>query len=290
MTTPSQVPQRSIQSMLRSGVVVEQLTTYINKDEAGRVVASVLGIVNGNAVLQQCSNESILNAVLTGISMGLNVNPSLGQCYIVPYQNKKKITGEDGHTREIKVWEAQFQIGYKGFIQLALRTGLYETMNVTEVREGEFKGEDKLTGEYEFEWEKDDVKREKLPVIGYVGYIKLNSGFRKSRYMTKDKVLAHAKKYSQSFRSGYGLWKTDFDAMAKKTVLKLLISKDGVTTSVLERAMLADQAVVEEDSFAYIDNKKKNEEANKSSNDEMVSKRVIDLEEEDNHDNDPAAK
>lgn len=251
----SDVPQRSIQSILRSGETIERFANYVGQEEAGHVVASVMGVVNNNKVLQQCSNESVLSAALTGVSLGLNVNPALGQAYIVPYRNKKKIKDENGKEREEWVWEAQFQIGFKGFLQLALRTREYTRLNVTEIREGEYKGENIITGDYEFEPVKDKAEREKLPVVGYVAYLRLTSGFEKMLYMTKEEVDKHAKRYSQAYKNGYGLWKTDFDMMAMKTVLKLLISKYGPTSSKkLQTAFLADQAVVEEDSFSYIDN------------------------------------
>lgn len=258
-------PQRSLQSYLRSSVVKDELVASVGQSRANTVVASLMSLVNNNIVLQECEPKTVFAAALTAASLDLPINPSLGQAYIIPFNNKVKV-GEETHTKRngdtytkpIFKWvkQAQFQMGYKGFIQLCLRSGKYELIHVNDVRDGEYKGMDRMTGEHRFEFIEDDEQRKKVPVIGFVAYIKLTTGFHKSLYMTNDELLAHAKKYSKSFKDGYGQWVDDFDAMAKKTVLKLLIDKFGIKTSQIEKAMISDQAELDDEGNAsYVDNK-----------------------------------
>lgn len=250
-------PQRSLQSYLRSSVVKDELIASVGQSRANTVVASLMSLVNNNIVLQECEPKTVFAAALTAASLDLPINPSLGQAYIIPFNNKVK-DGTDSKGKAIYRWvkQAQFQMGYKGFIQLCLRSGKYELIHVNDVRDGEYKGMDRMTGEHRFEFIDDDEKRAQQAVIGYVAFIKLTTGFHKSLYMTNDELLAHAKKYSKSYQNGYGMWVDDFDAMAKKTVLKLLIDKWGIKTSQIEKAMIADQAELDEEGNAsYVDNK-----------------------------------
>lgn len=250
-------PQRSLQSYLRSSVVKDELIASVGQSRANTVVASLMSLVNNNIVLQECEPKTIFAAALTAASLDLPINPSLGQAYIIPFNNKVK-DGTDSKGKAIYRWvkQAQFQMGYKGFIQLCLRSGKYELIHVNDVRDGEYKGMDRMTGEHRFEFIDDDEKRAQQAVIGYVAFIKLTTGFHKSLYMTNDELLAHAKKYSKSYQNGYGMWVDDFDAMAKKTVLKLLIDRWGIKTSQIEKAMIADQAELDDDGNAnYVDNK-----------------------------------
>ena len=182
--------------------------------------------------------KSILLACLTAASLDLPINQSLGFAYIIPYKNNK--TGE---------MVAQFQMGYKGFIQLAQRSGQFKTINVSEVREGELTAQNNLTGESEFVW--THIDRDKLPVIGYVAYMRLINGFEKSLYMTVEELKKHGLKYSKTFKLGFGLWKDEFDTMAKKTAIKLLLARYAPMTTDMQTAQLADQAVVGE---GYVDN------------------------------------
>lgn len=184
--------------------------------------------------------------------MNLPINPNLGFAYIIPYKSNK--TGK---------YEAQFQMGYKGFIQLAQRSGQFKRINATDVREGELLGVNRLSGELNIEWIEDEKERNTKPVVGYIGYFKLLNGFEKELYMTVEELQSHGKKYSQSFKRGYGLWADEFDTMAKKTVLKLLISKYGALTTNLQEAILADQSAVGEDGYNYIDNKPEESEVKK---------------------------
>lgn len=253
-------PTVSLQAYIRSGSVQKVIEESIGKNSAD-FTTSLLSTVNSNPVLQDCPPESVIKAAITAAAMHLPIDPNLGFAYIIPYNNKKKIKEVNPETgvvtwREEWVTEAQFQLGYKGFIQLAQRSGEFERINATDIREGELKKIDRLSGELDIEWVEDNTARNKLPVIGYIGYFKLLNGFKKELYMTKAELENHAKKYSKSFAKGYGLWRDEFDTMAKKTVLKLLISKYGQLSTSLQKAVQADQAVVEEDSFNYIDNDK----------------------------------
>lgn len=245
MSENNQVTHKpTLQAFLRSGEVQNRIDAAL-RDRAQQFTTSMMSAVNQNVMLQDCEPWSVLTAGITAASMDLPVEPGLGYAYIIPYWDNKN-----------KIRKAQFQLGAKGFKQLALRSGQYKTINVTDVRETEYKGLDRLTGELRFKWFKSEEARAKRPVIGYVAYIELNGGFRKSLYMTVEELTAHAKKYSQSYQKGYGQWVDDFDSMARKTVMKLLISKDGITSTQLQKALLADQAAVEEDSYQYVDNDK----------------------------------
>lgn len=255
-------PTVSLQAYIRSGAVQQVIEESIGGKNAGDFTTSLLSVVNTNPVLQDCPPETVIKAAITAAAMKLPIDPNLGLAYIIPYNNKIKtkelVTREDGSTfeRTVENWQmqAQFQLGYKGFIQLAQRSGQFKRINATDVREGEYKGIDRRSGELDIEWEQDEDKRSKAKVVGYLGYFRLLNGFEKELYMTVEELNKHAKKYSKSFAKGYGLWSDQFDVMAKKTVLKLLISKYGALSTSLQEAILADQAAVEEDGYKYIDN------------------------------------
>jgi recombination protein RecT len=241
----------SLQAYLRSDEVQQRIEKLLG-DRGPQFITSLMSVVNNNIVLQDCTKKSVLSAAITAAGLDLPVNPNLGHAYIIPYRNKKK----DANGKFYYEMEATFQIGAKGFKQLALRSGQYKLINSTDVREGEYKGENRLTGELAFEWVEDDTQRAKLPIIGYVSYFELRSGFKNALYMTVAELKAHAKQYSKSYQKGYGQWVDDFDSMARKTVMKLNISRDGITSTQLQTALLADQAAVEEDSYNYVDNEK----------------------------------
>ena len=211
-------------------------------DKKASFVNNITALVSNNATLQVCKPDTLMFACLKATALDLPLDQNLGFAYVLPYKDNKK-----GETL------AQFQMGYKGFVQLALRTGQFKTLNATDVREGELVSEDFVTGELTF---KKADKREALPVIGYVAYFKLLNGFEKYLYMTAAEMKAHALRFSQTYKRGYGLWadKEMFDAMAKKTVLKLLLSKYAPLSVEMQSALKADQAVISEnDSVNYVD-------------------------------------
>lgn len=221
-------------------------------ENAGSFINSVLTAVNSNSKLKQCSSATILSAASTAATLKLPIIPSLGFAYIVPF----KLQGE---------YQAAFQIGWKGFVQLAMRSGQYRRMNASKVCEGQIKEIDFVTGE--------PVIGEKISekVIGYIAYFELINGFSKILYMTQEEMQEHARKFSQSYaydlRSGKktSVWSNDFESMAKKTILKLLLSKYGImnidsSSAEMAKALAADQSVIQEDGdYRYIDNESKAE-------------------------------
>lgn len=224
--------QLTIAQYVKTDAVSKRLNDLLGK-RAPQFITSLVSAANNDKNLAACEPQSVVTAALTAASLDLPVNSNLGFAYLIPYRN-----GKDGTT------SCQFQMGYKGFIQLAQRSGFYKTINASEVREGEIVKQDRLSGEIEFAWIDDDTEREKKKIIGYVAYFRLLNGFEKTFYWTKEKCEAHAKKYSKNYaKYGSGLWKDAFDDMAKKTVLKLLISKFGPLNTQLQKALDEDQTV-----------------------------------------------
>ena len=220
---------------------------YIKKtlgDRAKQFTASLIAAANNDKSLVTCKPKSVVTAAMAAASLDLPINSNLGFAYLIPYKNKIKTVDKNGKTVWAEETVCQFQMGYKGFIQLAQRSGLYKTINVTEVHEGEIASQDRLSGEIEFAWIDDDVEREKKPVVGYVAYFRLLNGFEKVLYWTKEKCEAHAKKYSKNYaKYGSGLWKDAFGDISMKTVLKLLISKYGPLNTQLQEAIIKDQTI-----------------------------------------------
>lgn len=233
----------------------ENVQTRIRENLKGQTqqfIVSLLSLVNSNPDIAECMPATVLNAAMTAASLDLPINQNLGFAYIIAYN--KKVKEKDDKGAIVERWEkqAQFQMGYKGFIQLAQRSGQFKTINVSDVREGELTGMDRLTGNMTFAWAQD---RENLPIVGYVGYIELTNGFQKSMYMTTVELQQHGLRFSKTAQKGYGLWKDDFDAMAQKTVIKMLLSKYAPLTIDMRRAVLADQSVIQgEDEYKYVDN------------------------------------
>lgn len=241
----------SPQSYIRSGIAQELIQQTLN-DKSEEFTLALLSTVNSNPVLQGAEPVSIIKAGFEAAALGLPVSNSLGMAYIIPYNNKKK----DADGKVFYQVEAQFQLGTKGFKQLAIRTGEYKRINETDVREGEYIGEDRMTGEHNFSWIDNDKEREKLPIIGYVSYFELKTGYSKSLYMTVEELKKHAKKYSKSYAKGFGNWVDDFDGMARKTVIKLLLSRHGLVSGKIAKAIEADQSAFNgDDTYDYIDNK-----------------------------------
>lgn len=231
----------TLQQLLSSAGIKRRFEELLD-NAAPSFISSILTIFNSNPKLRECSPNSILSAAGIAAALKLPINPSLGFAFIVPYK---------GH--------ATFQLGSKGFIQLAMRSGQYRTLNSGAVYEGQIKEVDFETGEI--------IRGEKVSdeVVGYVAFMELVNGFKKSLYMTVDEIRAHAEKYSQSYAYDlrYGkkssVWSTNFDAMAKKTVLKRLLSNFGIISidqqsAALATALQADQAVITDEGFRYIDN------------------------------------
>lgn len=216
-------------------------------------ITSVLQIAMGNDKLAQADPMSIYNAAATAATMDLPLNNNLGFAYIVPYQQSYK----DSLGKWQKKQVAQFQMGYKGFIQLALRSGQFQTINAVEVRDGEIKKRDRLSGFIDFEWIQNEAERLQKPIIGYISFFRLLNGFEKSFFMTIEQTRAHGAKYSKTYSLDSSKWKEDFDGMSLKTVLKLNLSKYGPMSVDMERAVISDQAVINDfntQDVTYVDN------------------------------------
>ena len=221
--------QPTVNQLMNSMLDGEKLRGRFNEvlgKRAPQFVSSLVSLVNADANLQLAFFEApmtVIQSALKAASFDLPIDQNLGYAYIVPFKNSKK--NADGTWT--KRTEASFILGWKGMHQLALRTGAYKTINVTDIREGELKHYNRLTEEVEIEFEEDDDKRELLPIIGYVGYYKLVNGAEKTIYMTKKQIENHEKKNRKGDFMGKG-WRDDWDAMARKTVYRRLIGKWGV--------------------------------------------------------------
>lgn len=211
-------------------------------------VANIIALVSSDAKLQQCEPMTVVYAGLKATALDLPLDPNLGFAYVIPYADRRA-----GRT------EAQFQMGYKGYIQLAIRSGQFRTIHVTDIREGELREADLLTGEVSF---CRIAGREELPTVGYAAYFELLSGFCKTLYMSRAEVEAHAAKYSQTYRQDKAKgwtssrWSQDFDPMARKTVLKLLLARFAPLSIEMQHALRDDQAIFDAPDAAprYADN------------------------------------
>lgn len=246
-----------IAGFLAQEAVKANVESVVGQKDAQRFISSVVSAVQTNPTLSECTNSSILSAALLGHSLNLPQSPQIGMFYMVPFKNKKKVRDANGREVTVEVNEATFQLSYRGMLQLAMRSGQYKAMNVTDIREGELVSYNPIEDAYEFKAETDFAKRSALPIIGYYAFFEMVNGFRKGIYWSREQMDAHAKRYSASYRNGWksSLWITDFDSMAKKTMLRQLISKWGIMSVEMEKAYEGDQAVIREDGMPdYIDN------------------------------------
>ncbi|KLT48595.1 recombinase RecT [Pasteurella multocida] len=242
----------SVKDFFEKPAVKQKIQELLNKNAAA-FSTSVLQIVNSNSLLKDADPMTIFNAACMAATLNLPLQNGLGFAYIVPYKNNKT-----------KKYEAQFQIGYKGLIQLAQRSGQFKRLVAVPVYKEQLVAEDPING-YEFDWSKKPESGE-VP-IGYYAYFKLLNEFTAEIYMTTEEVNEHAKRYSQTYRTylqkkeqgqwATSVWADNFDAMALKTVMKLLLSKQAPLSVEMQKAVLADQAVVkdvEKGEFNYADN------------------------------------
>lgn len=238
---------------------------------ANRFIASITSAVAITPALQTCDPGSILAGGLLGEALNLSPSPQLGQYYLVPFKQKAKYDRE-GHLLSPECSKAQFVLGYKGYIQLALRSDQYRKLGCMEIRQGEYLGKDPETAEPRFRFIEDDDLRERLPIVGYMAHFEYLNGFRKRIYWSREKVLNHADTYSQAFsKDAYekiqngqiadkdmwkysSFWYKDFDSMAQKTLLRQLISKWGIMSIDLQKALASDEAAIGTDgSKNYLD-------------------------------------
>ncbi|MCU9815868.1 recombinase RecT [Paraclostridium sp. AKS73] len=263
-TQKNNVKVAGIKQLLDMDVYKKRINEIMGK-KAAPFMASIVNVSNLPS-LKDSDPNSIISSAIVAATLDLPIDQNLGFAYIVPY-----------NTKEGK--KAQFQMGYRGYIQLAMRTGQYKTINAIEIYKGEIKRVNRLTGEMEFNDDEDLIDRD--TVVGYMAYFKLLNGFEKTLYMTKEEMERHAKKYSQSYSSqkkwvvDSSLWSTDFDGMAIKTVIKRLLSKYGILSVEMQNAISNDQAVMNnEGKPEYVDNEVKEEIA------QNANKKTIDIPQE----------
>lgn len=233
-----------IAAYLSNDVVRQQINHIVGKN-SDTFITSIVSAVQTNPALKECTKQSILSAALLGEGLKLSPSPQLGHYYLVPFKNNKQ-----------GITEAQFQLGYKGYIQLAIRSGQYKKINVLAIKEGELIRYDPLEETIEVNLIDDEYAREQAPTIGYYAMFEYTNGFRKALYWSRKKMEAHALRYSKGYAAhkGYTFWEKDFDAMAIKTMIRQLISKWGIMSIEMQKAYEADQAVIREDgSTDYVD-------------------------------------
>jgi recombination protein RecT len=258
MEASTQIAPLTAKSLFARDDVKQKFQELLGK-RSTQFITSVLQIVASNDLLQKADPASIYQSAAVAATLDLPLNNQLSFAYIVPYNESYK----DGNGNWLKKVVAQFQIGYKGFKQLALRSGQFLKIHATDVREGEIIKHNRLTGDMEFKWEEDDEVRKKLPIVGYVSYFELINGFSQTFYMTVGELRDHGKKYSQTFQRDKGRWKDDFPGMCLKTVIKLNLSKNAPLSVEMQRAMVVDQAVINDADtldVSYSDNSKEIEE------------------------------
>lgn len=254
MATNQIVKQTAKKGTFSTFLTSDSVKTKINQMIAGKdgdkFITSLISLVSNNPAIAECEHATILSSALLGESLKLSASPQLGQYYIVPFKDNK-----------LKRTVAQFQLGYKGYLQLAIRSGYYKKINVVAIKEGELINYNPLEENIEVKLIEDDNQRERTKTIGYYAMFEYQNGFIKTMYWSREKMENHAEKYSQSYRSdkskgyNYSFWTKDFDEMAKKTMLRQLISKWGIMSVDFQTAMANDMAVIENDKPNYIDNK-----------------------------------
>lgn len=254
--------KQTFSAFLAQDAMKKKINEMVGGEKGQQFITAIISAVSTNLGLAECDHSSIVSAALLGQSLNLTPSPQLGQYYLVPFNDKK---------RGCKV--AQFQLGYKGYIQLAIRSGYYKKINVLAIKEGELIKYDPLAEEIEVNLIEDDELREETNTIGYYAMFEYQNGFRKTLYWSKKKMLAHANKYSQAFNSeSYknlqegkipqsdlwkysSFWYKDFDGMAYKTMLRQLISKWGIMSIEMQEAYTKDMATIKENGeYEYVDN------------------------------------
>lgn len=246
----SQQNQPTLKQMLQASGVQSRIESMIGR-KADSYITSVLQVINSNDMLKKASNQSVIGAVYTACSLGLPLNNNLGFAYIVPFNSKKK--NENGQWEYVT--EAQFQLGYKGFIQLAQRSGQVKTIKVVKIydQDTEEDVEKRLTSLL--------IQKPNGEHVGFVGLLELLNGYRATHVMSNDELKEHAMKFSQTYRTAesqkkdYSVWHKNFDAMSEKTIIKALISKHAPLSIEIQKAIEFDQGVINEDEeVTHVDN------------------------------------
>lgn len=223
------------QAIIKNANVQQNImSTLGDAAKAKTFTSSLISAVSTNPQLRECEGMSIISAALLGESLNLSPSPQLGQYYMVPFKDTKS-----GTTK------ATFQLGWKGYYQLALRSGQYRNIDAVSIKEGELDHYDPITGEISITAIDDPIERENAKTVGYYAYFELLNGFKKCIYWPREKMEAHALKYSMGYRAkkGYTFWEKDFDAMALKTMYRQLISKYGIMSIEMQQAFVNDMTV-----------------------------------------------
>lgn len=246
-TQTAQVPSLKTFNQTITNAKTQEYLEQVLGDRKASFVSNLVALVSNSDKLQECESKTLMFSALQATALNLPLNSNLGLAYIIPYKNYKS-----GKT------EAQFQIGYKGLIQLALRSGFYSKINTLAVREGELKSTNLLTGDMTIEAVENRLAK---PVIGYAAYIELTYGYRHAFYMTTEEIEKFAMTYSETYKSknpnvkNHSQWVVNFDGMARKTVLKQVF-KFGLLSPEMEQALKYDQSVIrdEDGKPIYVDN------------------------------------
>lgn len=218
--------QKSLQQWVKEPAMIERFEQIMPQD--GKLFLQQIGnLVVGNEKLAECEPISIIQSAMNAAFLNLPLNQQMGKAWVVPYKSKGKSY-------------AQFQLGWKGLVELALRTGMYHKINVCEVKKGQLIKHDPFTEDIELDY----TAKTSETVIGYYAFFKLTTGFEKHVYWTMDEIKAHGAKFSKTYKSQYGVWQTNFDAMAKKTVIRNTLSQWGVFDTKMARAMQTDQSII----------------------------------------------
>lgn len=251
LTKSPQTKRTGITAYLNSASVIENIGQALGEANRQRFITGVISAVNNNATLQKCTNQSILAGALLGETLKLSPSPQLGHYYLVPFDTKSGQKDENG--KDIYIKNAQFQLGYKGYIQLAIRSGQYKKLNVLAIKKGELEYFDPLNEEIKISLMVDKWdEREELETIGYYAMFELVNGFKKAIYWSKKQMESHAIKYSPGYKKdrekgwNYTFWSKDFDGMAYKTMLRQLISKWGIMSIDMQMAFEHDMTYTDE--------------------------------------------
>lgn len=258
-------------AFLSSDAMKSKINQMIGGQKGQQFITSIISAVSTNPTLADCDNSSIISAALLGQALNLSPSPQLGQYYLVPFNDTK---------RGCKI--AQFQLGYKGYIQLAIRSGYYKKLNVMAIKENELIKYDALNEEIDVNLVDNELDRESAKTIGYYAMFEYQNGFKKAMYWSREKMEAHALKYSMGYKAkkGYTFWEKDFDGMAYKTMLRQLISKWGIMSIELQNAIEKDMAEIKEDgTVEYVDNQLENQDVSliEDTNTEIVENQQTSL-------------
>lgn len=256
-TTPVVPEPKTFTSYITQEKIVNKINAMVGGKNSQRFITSIVSAVTNNNDLTTCEFSTIVAAALLGETLQLSPSPQLGHYYLVPYTVKKK----DKSGREYYLKVAQFQLGYKGYIQLAVRSNFYRDIDVLEIKAGEYLGRDKMTGKHCFSFITDEETRRNTETVGYLAYFEYLNGFTKRIYWTKKEMQDHALTYSKAYKgdkangTSYSFWTTKFDDMAFKTMIRQLISRWGIMSIDMQTAFERDMAVIEEnENYEYIDN------------------------------------